>query len=119
MMTDFSLPDGTVNRKYFLDCLHYNEAGHARLSALEGEARLMSNPYWASPSQRGAARAFGLALSGGLASFAYSEQPSSRPRRHWPEYARGEGMGRVNDGVDALACEKPSQALGAAELPAR
>ncbi len=24
-------------------------------------------------------------------------------------------MGRVNDGVDALACEKPSQALGAAE----
>jgi hypothetical protein len=27
MMTDFSLPDGTTNMKYFQDCLHYNEAG--------------------------------------------------------------------------------------------
>ncbi len=27
MTTDFSLPDGTTNMKYFQDCLHYNEAG--------------------------------------------------------------------------------------------
>ena len=29
MMTDFSLPDGTINQKYFQGCLEYNEAGQA------------------------------------------------------------------------------------------
>jgi hypothetical protein len=29
MTTDFSLPDGTINQKYFQGCLEYNEAGQA------------------------------------------------------------------------------------------
>ena len=39
MTTDFSLPDGTTNRKYFANCLHYNEAGH-RLAFQRLKAKL-------------------------------------------------------------------------------